>query len=117
MSERDHRATLLGLQRDLARLDRLTGETTRERYLTNEDLQDIVERRLERVSEAVRRLPTSLTGARPEIPWRGVADLGNVLRHAYDRVDQGRLWEIVVKDLPSMRAAIDALLLLLDGTG
>jgi uncharacterized protein with HEPN domain len=105
------------MQRDLDRLERVSSDATRDRYLADEDLQDIVERRLERLSEAVRRLPDDMTAIRPEIPWRRIADLGNVLRHAYDRVDQTRLWEIIVKDLPPLRQAIDALLHGYDRTG
>ncbi|MBX3502429.1 MAG: DUF86 domain-containing protein [Alphaproteobacteria bacterium] len=68
-------------------------------------------------SEAVRRLPAHMIGRRPEIPWRRVADLGNVLRHAYDRVDQNRLWEILVGDVSALHLAVDALLRGLDETG
>jgi uncharacterized protein with HEPN domain len=43
-----------------------------------------MERYLERLSEASRHVPQELKEKHPEVDWRGVADIGNVLRHAYD---------------------------------
>ena len=37
-----------------------------------------------------------------DIPWRQVRDLGNVLRHGYDAVDDGQVWVIVERDLPPL---------------
>ncbi len=31
----------------------------------------------------------------PEVPWRQVADIGNVLRHEYGRIDMTIIWETV----------------------
>ncbi|MFI5022124.1 MAG: DUF86 domain-containing protein [Alphaproteobacteria bacterium] len=90
-----------------------------ERYAAKKDLsayrrdvmlRDAVERNLERLSEASRHLPPSLKRLRPETPWRDIADLGNVLRHAYDRVDERIVWDTLKKDLPSLKTAIEALI-------
>lgn len=47
------------------------------------DDRDIVERNLEVISEASRRLPDDLKATQSHVDWRVLADLGNVLRHAY----------------------------------
>lgn len=75
-------------------------------YVSDQMLSDAVERNLERLSEASRHLPTDLKAQHPEIPWRQVADLGNLLRHAYDRVDAARVWQIIVDDLPVLKVAL-----------
>ena len=73
-------------------------------------LRDAVERNLERLSEATRHLSPSLRRLRPETPWRDIADLGNVLRHAYDRVDERVVWDTLKKHLPPLKAAVEALI-------
>ena len=52
------------------------------------DLRTIfaVTRCLEIISEASRRLPTSLKDRHPSIPWRRMAGAGNVYRHDYEDV-------------------------------
>jgi uncharacterized protein with HEPN domain len=46
----------------------------------------------------------------PEIPWRKVAGIGNILRHAYPIVDDSLIWEVVVRDLPRLKAAVEQML-------
>jgi uncharacterized protein with HEPN domain len=58
-----------------------------------------VERGLEIVSEANRHLPEDMKVRHPEIPWRKVAGIGNVLRHEYTRVAADVLWRLVQDDL------------------
>ncbi len=78
------------------------------------DDRDIVERNLEVISEASRRLPESLKAVHPDVDWRVLADLGNVLRHVYHRIDELRLIEIVVDRLDAVEAAVAAMAAQLD---
>jgi uncharacterized protein with HEPN domain len=73
-------------------------------------LRDAVERNLERISEASRHIPRPLKTTHPEIPWREIAGLGNILRHAYPIVDDRLIWEVVVRDLPPLKAAVEQML-------
>ena len=53
-----------------------------------------IERGLEIVSEASRHLPENMKARRPEIPWRKVTGIGNVLRPEYTRVAADVLWRL-----------------------
>jgi hypothetical protein len=53
----------------------------------------LVERGIEIISEAGRRLPGELKRRHPEIPWRKIAGVGNVLRDEYERNCPGRALE------------------------
>lgn len=70
-------------------------------------VQRAVERGLEIISEASRRIPGELKSLAPEIPWRRVADLGNVLRHDYQRVEAPLVWNIAAEYLDPLATAID----------
>lgn len=59
----------------------------------------LVERGLEIVSEASRHLSDGFKGRHPDIPWRKVAGIGNVLRHDYGSVAAPILWKLVQDDL------------------
>lgn len=59
----------------------------------------LVERGVEIISEASRRLPEDLKRRHPEIPWVKVAGIGNVLRHDYERISAPVMWKLVQDDL------------------
>jgi uncharacterized protein with HEPN domain len=71
---------------------------------------DAVERCLERISEAAAKLGEFAPTLMPDQPWQKIRALGNRLRHEYDAIRAGRLWDIVQVDLPRLRAACEGAL-------
>lgn len=69
------------------------------------------ERFLEIISEASRHIPDDTKARAGGLPWRRIADLGNHLRHAYQKVDAETLWNIHASgELSTLRAAVVRLL-------
>jgi uncharacterized protein with HEPN domain len=62
----------------------------------------LVERGVEIISEASRRLSPELKARHPEIPWPKVAAIGNVLRHNYESIAAQLMWALVREDLPPL---------------
>jgi uncharacterized protein with HEPN domain len=69
-------------------------------------VRQLVERNLEIVSEASRRLPQAAKDAERQIPWRAIAGIGNVIRHDDHDTYPTMLWETCAKDLPPLKAAL-----------
>ena len=57
------------------------------------------------ISQATSKLVDIAPSLRPEIPWREIRGLGNRLRHDYDTVDLARVWLLIERDLPLLKAA------------
>lgn len=91
-------------------IERLTARKTLAAYRADADMAAAVERYLERLSEASRHVPDELKAKHASIDWRGVADIGNALRHAYDQISGRRVWQTVIGDLPPLKIAIEAML-------
>ena len=53
-----------------------------------------VERQLEIIEEAARRISKEFQDEHPEIPWRRIIGLRNILIHEYGEVKLDRLWSI-----------------------
>lgn len=51
-----------------------------------------------------------MKAAAPQIPWRAVAAIGNILRHDYEGVRSDVVWRIANRDLPALKAAVEAML-------
>lgn len=75
-------------------IDRLLADKSFADTQTDRFLRAAFERFLEIISEASRRIPQARKDDAPEIPWRRIGDIGNHLRHAYNRVDAEILWSL-----------------------
>ena len=67
-------------------------------------------RLLEIVGEAAGRVPKEEHALYPQVPWPQIIGLRNRLIHGYDAVDNDILWQIIVRDLPSLVADLEAIL-------
>src|SRR5205807_198996 len=69
----------------------------------------LVQRAIEIISEASRAIPDDLAKTRPEIPWRKIRGIGNVLRHNYEGLSDRLIWNVVIDELPGLKTAIQAI--------
>lgn len=72
-------------------------------------LRYAVQRGIEIISEASRRLPPRLTSQHPSVPWHDVRSIGNILRHEYDKISDRIIYDLIRSDLPLLKAAILAI--------
>jgi uncharacterized protein with HEPN domain len=62
--------------------------------------------RLMEIGEAVAHLSPALTSANPDIPWRQISGMRNVLIHDYDDVSFVEVAGTIDNDLPTLRATV-----------
>ncbi|TSA47111.1 MAG: DUF86 domain-containing protein [Deltaproteobacteria bacterium] len=79
--------------------------TDRERAIT----RLAVERQLEILGEAARRVSSQFREAHPELPWREIVGLRNVISHEYDKVNYESIFRIVRNRLPVLIAMLEPL--------
>ena len=68
-----------------------------------------VQRGIEIISEAARRIPIALQATQPQIPWAQIMGIGNVLLHEYHRVSDIVVWNVVQDHLLSLKNAVRAI--------
>lgn len=100
---------LIDIREAIDGIDELVADASAETFATNWTMHRATERGLEIISEASRHIPDDLKALAPEIPWRQIAAIGNLLRHEYQRADVTATWNIVKEHLPRLRAAIERL--------
>jgi uncharacterized protein with HEPN domain len=84
--------------------------TTFAQYRRTWQTRRAVERGIEIISEASRHIPDELKQRYPQIYWREIAAIGNLLRHEYGRIDDRILWRVVQKYLPELKAVVSEML-------
>jgi uncharacterized protein with HEPN domain len=75
---------------------------TFEQYLADKMMRSAVERQLEILGEAARLVSEAFQKEHPEVPWRRIVGLRNVLAHDYGGVRHERVWEIISRHLPDL---------------
>jgi uncharacterized protein with HEPN domain len=81
-----------------------------ETFITTSHWQDAVIRQLEIIGEAAKRLSPELRSRYPQIPWKRMAGLRDVLIHDYLGVDISMVWQITQTYLPELKLQIEAIL-------
>jgi len=81
---------------------RYTGEREMPAFVADEMAYDATLRNLEVLGEAAKSIPEEIRQRHPEVDWRGVAGLRDILAHAYFALDNETLWKIVQGDVPRL---------------
>ena len=90
-----------------------TENVTLEEFLAtgrdNEMTRLAVERQLEILGEAARRVSAQFRNEHPEIPWKELVGLRNVISHQYDKVNYAEVHRIAHERIPEVIALLEPL--------
>jgi len=75
---------------------------TRESFAQDTMRIDAVVRNLEIIGEAAKMIPESIRVEYPNIEWRKIAGLRDILAHHYFEVDLDIVWDVVQNKLPEL---------------
>jgi len=101
----DRSRRLRDILANVARIRRHTSGMTSDRFLSDEKTQDAVERCLERISEAARKIGDGLDAKYPAVEFHKLRQVGSVLRHNYDEFSADLLWGSLTRRLDMLEDA------------
>jgi uncharacterized protein with HEPN domain len=78
-----------------------------EAFKANEEKYEAVSRKFEIIGEAARRLSAETKNLFPEIPWKLVTAMRNILIHDYDDLDLDVVWNTAQRDLPPLISRLE----------
>jgi uncharacterized protein with HEPN domain len=84
-------------------VERFTARMNFEQFYHDEKTIRAVERELEIIGEAVKKIPEHITAAHHSVPWRAIAGMRDRLIHHYWDTEAEILWSTVEESPPDLK--------------
>jgi uncharacterized protein with HEPN domain len=85
----------------MLRILEYTENMTLDEFRHNQMVVDAVVRNFEIIGEASKNIPEEIKIRYPEVPWKKMYGLRNLISHQYFGVDYEMIWEIARSNLPN----------------
>lgn len=110
MKEREIRDYIEDILSEIAKIENFSGQFKNvEDFKKNEMAFYATMRALEIIGEAIKHIPDDMRTKHPQIPWRKISGMRDILIHAYFGVDINVVWKTIKESLPEVRPLFEEL--------
>ena len=103
---RDYLQYLDDILESIKRLEEFTANMSFEDFTCDIKTQDAVIRNLQVIGEAVKVIPDEIKKKNPNIEWRKIAGLRDIITHLYFGIDNSIIWDIIQNKLNPLKKGI-----------
>lgn len=90
----------------IKRIEKYTKNVSYENFIKNKLLIDGTVRNLEIIGEAVKRIAEDIKKKYPDVEWKKIAGLRDILIHEYSGVNLKIVWDVITNNLPKLKKNI-----------
>ena len=106
---RDDREWLLDILESVERIQKYAARG-RKAFESDELIQTWMVHHIQIIGEAASKISNATRTAHPEVAWREIVAMRNILVHVYFGIDLNEVWMTVERDIPTLKHQIEAIL-------
>ncbi|MBU4312987.1 MAG: DUF86 domain-containing protein [Candidatus Omnitrophica bacterium] len=107
---RDYKLYLEDILQAIDKIEKYTKGLNADRLKKEDLIVDGVVRNLEIIGEAAKNIPQDIKKKHPDIEWKKIAGLRDILAHEYFGIDLQILWDIIKNKLPELKTKVTPLM-------
>ena len=107
---RDYRVYLDDIVEAAEHIEEYTSGLSVEVFSRDRKTRDAVLFNLQVVGEAIKKVPEEVRSRHPDVEWKKIAGLRDILVHEYFGIDVDIVWDVVANKLPDLKLQIEKIL-------
>ena len=110
MSKRKPDVYLQDILESIEHIQRFLDGASEDEFYNNVEKQDAVLRRLEIIGEAVKHLPDEIREDHPDVPWRQIAGMRDIIIHEYFGITLEMVWVVATEDILDLKKKVEEII-------
>ena len=103
---REYRVYIKDILESIEKIEEYVGDVSFDEFMGDELRQDAVLRNLEIIGEGAKKIPEGVRNGNPDIEWKKIAGLRDILIQIYFGVDMEIVWGIIKDKNPVLKEKI-----------
>ena len=97
---------LFDIIESIEKIEKYSRNMTFDQLMEDELTRDAIIRNIQIIGEASKHIPETVVTTHPEVDWKGIAGVRDIVTHRYFRVDWHLLWTSIREELPPLKSQI-----------
>ena len=106
MNKRSYKLFFQDIISSIEKIEEYIHKISYEEFIENKMMYDAVIRNLEIIGEATKNIPDNIKKQYPNLPWKRMSGLRDIVAHEYFGIDTTIIWKVITQNLPEVKGEI-----------